>query len=123
CVRWQRGSQVVRQQLKSMPAAAVVVVIAFIDDIAVNIWNHNLLTNDAEFLVFPVAYTLIPIAAGTAILRYGLYSIDFIISRAIVYIAFTAILAGLYTGSTASLQRVFVAITGQSSDAAIVIAV
>ena len=122
-LRWQRGSQVVRQQVKWMAAAAVVVVIAFIGDIAVNIWNHNLLTNDAEFLVFAVAYTLIPIAAGTAILRYGLYSIDFIISRAIVYIAFTAILAGLYTGSTASLQRVFVAITGQSSDAAIVIAV
>ena len=122
-LRWRRGSQVVRQQVKWMAAAAAVVVIAFVGDIAVNIWNHNLLTNDAEFLVFTVAYTLIPIAAGTAILRYGLYSIDFIINRAIVYIAFTAILAGLYAGFTASLQRVFVALTGQSSDAAIVISV
>ena len=35
----------------------------------------------------------------------------------------TAILAGLYAGLTVSLQRVFVAFTGQSSDAAIIISV
>jgi GAF domain-containing protein len=122
-LRWQRASPLVRQQVKWMAAAAVVVVVAFIGDIAVNIWNHDVLNNDAEFLVFTLTYTLIPVAAGTAILRYGLYSIDFIINQAIVYIAFTAILAGLYTGFTATLQRVFVAVTGQSSDAAIVITV
>ena len=122
-VRWRRAGPVLRQQVKWMAAAAAVVVIAFIGDIAINIANHDLLTNDAEFLVFTLTYTLVPIAAGTAILRYGLYSIDFIINRAIVYIAFTAILAGLYTGFTATLQHVFVALTGQSSDAAIVITV
>ena len=118
-VRWRRAGQLLRQQLKWMAAAAAAVVLAFVGDIAVNIWNHNLLSNDAEFLV----YTLVPIAAGAAILRYGLYSIDFIINRALVYIAFTAILAGLYTGFTATLQHLFVALTGQSSEAAIVITV
>ncbi len=122
-VRWRRGGPVLRQQLKWMAAAAAAVVLAFIGDIAVNVWNHDLLTNDAEFLVFTLTYTLVPIAAGAAILRYGLYSIDFIINRALVYIAFTAILAGLYTGFTATLQHVFVTVTGQSSDAAIVITV
>src|SRR2546426_4039239 len=119
-VRWRRAGQVLRQQLKWMAAAAAAVVLAFVGDIAVNIWNHNLLSNDAEFLVFTLTYTLVPIAAGAAILRYGLYSIDFIINRALVYIAFTAILAGLYTGFTATLQHLFVALTGQSSEAAIV---
>src|SRR5207253_2379668 len=91
--------------------------------IVVNIYNHELLKNDAEFLIFTLTYTLIPIAAGTAILGYGLYEIDLIIRRAIVYVALTAILAGLYTAFTATLQRVFVALTGQSSDAAIVITI
>ena len=112
-----------RQQVKWMAAAAALVVIAFVGDIAINIYNHDLLKNDAEFLVFTLTYTLIPIAAGTAILGYGLYEIDLIIRRAIVYIAMTAILAGLYTAFTATLQRLFVVLTGQSSDAAIIITV
>ncbi|TMF37829.1 MAG: hypothetical protein E6I27_08270 [Chloroflexi bacterium] len=122
-LRWRRGRAVLRQQVKWMAAAAVVVVLAFIGDIVVNIYNHELLKNDAEFLIFTLTYTLIPIAAGTAILGYGLYEIDLIIRRAIVYVALTAILAGLYTAFTATLQRVFVALTGQSSDAAIVITI
>src|SRR2546426_515967 len=122
-VRWRRAGQVLRQQLKWMAAAAAAVVLAFIGDIAVNIWNHNLLSNDAEFLVFTLTYTLVPIAAGAAILRYGLYEIDFIINRAIVYIALTAILAGLYAAFTGTLQRIFGSAAGQSSDAAIVITV
>ena len=122
-LRWRRGGSVLKQQVKWMAAAAVVVVAAFIGDIVINIWNHDFLKNDAEFLVFTLTYTLVPVAAGIAILRYGLYSIDFIINQAIVYIVFTAILAGLYAGITATLQRVFVAVTGQSSEAAIVITV
>src|SRR5207248_1116182 len=120
-LRWRRGSTVLRQQVKWMAAAAAVVVLAFIGDIAINIYNYDLLTNDAESLVFTLTYALVPLAAGTAILGYGLYEIDLIIRRAIVYVALTAILAGLYTAVTATLQRVFVALTGQSSEAAIVI--
>ncbi len=122
-VRWRRAGALVRQQLKWMAAAGGLVVIAFIGDTAFNIVRPNVISNDAEFLIFSLTYIAVPMAAGTAILRYGLYSIDFIINRAIVYIAFTAILAGLYTGFTATLQRVFVALTGQSSEAAIVITI
>jgi hypothetical protein len=112
-----------RQQIKWMAAAAAVVVVAFIGDIVVNIINPHLIENDAEFLVFALTYTLVPIAAGASILRYRLYEIDLIINRAIVYLALTAILAGVYTGFTAMLQRLFVQLTGQSSEAAIVITV
>src|SRR3989442_12325614 len=118
-VRWRRAGQLLRQQLKWMAAAAAAGGLAFVGDIAVKIRDHNLLSNDAEFLVFTLTYTLVPIAAGAAILRYGLYSIDFIINRALVYIAFTAILAGLYTGFTATRQHLFVALMGQSSEPAI----
>ena len=122
-VRWRRGGPVLRQQIKWMAAAAAVVVVAFIGDIVVNIVNPHLIENDAEFLVFALTYTLVTVAAGFSILRYRLYEIDLIINRAIVYITLTAILAGAYAGFTATLQRLFVQITGQSSDAAIVITV
>jgi hypothetical protein len=122
-VRWRKGGPVLRQQIKWMAAAATVVVVAFIGDIVINIVKPHLLENDAQFLVFALTYTLVTVAAGTSILRYRLYEIDLIINRAIVYIALTAILAGAYAGFTATLQRLFVQITGQSSDAAIVITV
>ncbi len=64
---------------------------------------------------------LLPIAIGIAITRYHLYDIDEIINRTIVYGALTAILAGLFTASITLSQRAFSAVTGERSDAAIVV--
>ena len=44
-----------------------------------------------------------------------------IISRTLVYLPLTAILAGTYAALVAFLQRVFVALTGDTSDAVIVL--
>jgi hypothetical protein len=55
------------------------------------------------------------------VLRYRLYDIDLIINRTLVYVFLVGILGGLYTASIAFFQRVFVAFTGNTSDAAIVI--
>ena len=121
-LRWRRAGSILRQQLKWMTAAATLVAGAFVADVALNIWNQEFV-RQFEFIVFIVAYVSIPFAAGASILRYGLYEIDLIINRAIVYVALTAILAGLYAGFTASLQKLFIAATGQSSDAAIIITV
>jgi len=66
------------------------------------------------------AVTALPLAVGIAILRYRLYEIDVIINRTLVYGLLTAALAGLYTAALAFFQRLFVAVTGQGSDLAIV---
>jgi hypothetical protein len=68
-----------------------------------------------------LALALPPIAITIAILRYRLYDIDAIISRAFVYGALTALLAGIYTASIRLFNAVFVATTGESSDIALVI--
>jgi hypothetical protein len=68
-----------------------------------------------------LCFALLPIAIGVAITRYHLYDIDEIINRTIVYGALTAILAGLFTASITLSQRVFSAVTGERSDAAIVV--
>ena len=62
-----------------------------------------------------------PIAVAIAITRADLFDIDVIISRTLVYLPLTAILAGTYAALVAFLQRVFVALTGDTSDAVIVL--
>lgn len=75
-------------------------------------------------IAFPVSglsLLLIPASVGIAVLRYHLWNIDFIINRTLVYVPLTAIIAGGYSAGVALLQEVFVAVTGQRSDAAIVL--
>jgi hypothetical protein len=64
--------------------------------------------------------TLIPLSIGVAILRSGLYEIDIIINRTLVYGPLTAMLVALYFGGIVLLQRVFVALTGEKSTLAVV---
>jgi hypothetical protein len=73
------------------------------------------------WVLFFVTASLFPAAVGAAILRYRLYDIDRIISRTFVYGMLTAILAGLFTASVGLSQRLFVALTGETSDAAIIL--
>jgi hypothetical protein len=62
-----------------------------------------------------------PIAVAIAITRADLFDIDVIIGRTLVYLPLTAILAGMYAALVSFLQRVFVALTGDTSDAVIVL--
>lgn len=63
----------------------------------------------------------IPVSIGIAILRYRLYDIDPIINRTLVYGGVTAVLGALYTALVTFLNRFFISVTGQKSDAAYVI--
>jgi hypothetical protein len=56
---------------------------------------------------------LIPLSIGVAILRSGLYEIDIIINRTLVYGALTLMLALVYVGGVTATQAVFTALTGQ----------
>jgi len=48
----------------------------------------------------------LPVAIGTAILKYRLYAIDRIISRTVSYVLVTGAVAGVYLGCVALLTRV-----------------
>ena len=115
-VRYRRGDSVVRAQLRWMAVIAVAVVVSFT---LANVFEPN---GDLFFGIGVTAIACLPIAIGVAISRYRLYDIDLIINRAIVYGSLTAILAGLFTAGVGLAQRLFVNFTGQSSDAAIVLA-
>ena len=66
------------------------------------------------------AFTCLPIAIAIAIMKYRLYEIDTLVSRALVYVPLVAILGGVFAAGTALLQRLFVQYTGDTSDAAVV---
>lgn len=109
-VRYEQAPPEVRQQLKWVATAVAV----FAASLVLSILLPPL---DTFAWVMPI----IPISVGIAVLRYRLYDIDVIISRALVYIPLTALLGGLYAASVALFQRLFVSVTGETSDAAIVI--
>jgi hypothetical protein len=53
-------------------------------------------------------------------LKYRLYNIDLLINRTLVYGSLTAVLALVYFGSVVLFQELFVTLTGQESQLAVV---
>ena len=117
-VRFRTAAGTERQQLKWFAYAASIVMVFFV---ATGFGLFSYLGGVLASLVAVVVMDLIPISVAIAILRYRLYDIDLIISRALVYIPLTGLLGGLYAASVALFQRVFIALTGDRSDGAIVI--
>lgn len=112
-LRLRRSVGVQRQQLKWVAGAAsfasvTVFVYAFIGDPIVQY---------AQIL----GLILVPVSFGLAMRRYRLYEIDRILGRTFVLGGATALLAGVYTASIGLMQRVFIALTGERSDAAVVL--
>lgn len=112
-MRLRSSSGIQRQQLKWVALAAsftsvMVFLYAFIDDPLVQY---------AQI----VGLVLVPLAFGAAMRRYRLYDIDRILDRTLVLGGATALLAGLYTASIGLMQRVFIALTGERSDAAVIL--
>jgi hypothetical protein len=107
-----RGAE--RQQLKWFVYSVAVLVIGFLAAF-LGFGLHSV----AWFLGI-AAFNFLPVAAGIAILRYRLYDIDFLINRTLVYSALTTALALVYVGSIVLLQGLFRALTGETSQLAVV---
>jgi hypothetical protein len=70
--------------------------------------------------MLPLIMVLIPLSVGVAMLRSGLFDIDVVINRTLVYGGLTAILALVYLGGVVGLQAVLRVLTGQESTLAVV---
>jgi hypothetical protein len=70
--------------------------------------------------LFAVLILLLPLSLAVAITRHRLFDIDVIINRALVYGSLTGALVVVYFGGVALLQGLFRALTGQTSNLAIV---
>ncbi|HXI45002.1 MAG TPA: hypothetical protein VNH13_01745, partial [Candidatus Acidoferrales bacterium] len=78
-------------------------------------------TAEAILVATLVAAGLVPVTAAIGMFRDHLFDTELILNHALVYVPLTGFLAGLYAASVALFQRVFVALTGDTSDVAIVL--
>ncbi|MFL5685373.1 MAG: hypothetical protein ACJ77D_04905 [Chloroflexota bacterium] len=116
-LRYRRGDIVEQAQIRWIALSGAFVAAAFV----VASFQITPISDWAWALGFAFLSCL-PIAIGVAVTRYRLYEIDRLINRTLVYGSLTAILAGIFTAGIGLAQRVFIATTGENSDAAIVLA-
>jgi hypothetical protein len=112
-LRFSRSRGVERQQLKWFVYTGVLTVVLFFCPLVPALSN---LGSILQILAAP----LLPVAAGVAILRHRLYDVDTLINRTLVYGLLTVSLVLVYGGGVVVLQQLFVALTGQGSQLAIV---
>ena len=111
-IRYRSAGPIERLQLRWVAFAAIIAAIFA---------PLGFAEQEAPQALFILALCGLPIAAGVAILRYHLFEIDLLINRTLVYVTLTAILAGIYTASVTLMQRLFIAVTGERSDAVFVL--
>lgn len=121
-VRYHRSNDRERAQLRWIAVSVVLIALAGVPFVVVRYGlQADYATGHALLATALIAGCLLPLAAAVAILHHRLYDIDLILNRALVYVPLTAILAGLYAAGVALFQRLFVAVTGDRSDGAVVI--
>lgn len=110
-VRFRRSRGIKRQQLKWFLYAA-----AFIPVSA----GSDFLPRLLDDLVFGLILVGLPLAIGFAVLKHRLYDIDVVINRTLVYGTLTAMLALVYFGGVAGLQRLLSPVVGEGNGPAVV---
>src|SRR5215469_1562748 len=100
-VRYRRAGPVEREQIRWVAWAACAFVGIYLFGF-IPFLPRAFTDSEAMIVITTLAYSLVPVAIGFAILRHRLYDIDVIISRTVVYgllsAAFTAVYAGIVLG-------------------------
>jgi signal transduction histidine kinase len=91
-IRWRRSKGEERRKLKLFAYAIIflavsVLLISVLSEPASPTWT---------LILFAVALAFVPISAAIGILRYSLYDIEFVISRALVYGVLAAFITAVY---------------------------
>lgn len=118
-VRYRSADRHVRQQMKWILLATSIVTVALAYGAVLKIVAGANFT--LALTPFAVSMVALPVAIGVAMHTSGLFDVDLIINRTLVYATITAILGGLYVAGIELTQRLFVIYTGQTSDTAIVV--
>ncbi len=101
--RFRRSSGVERQQLKWLAWVAIPMVIGFLVAPPYPIAGWDVVAS-IGWAVGIIGLAAIPLVTTIAILRHGLWEIDTIINRTLVYGALSAVLAAMYAATVLALQ-------------------
>src|SRR6266581_1845715 len=102
--RYKRVSTPVQRQQTKWVMLGVVAAFGFYIGLLVISPISELIPSFINTIILPVAFLLIPLSIGFAILRFRLYDIDIIIHRTLVYSTLTVVLAVIYEVSVFTLQ-------------------
>ncbi len=103
--RSRRGSAVARHQIKWLAYSGCLVALALVPSTALSL-TPGTAARIAAGVVMSAALTM-PAAVAIAVLRYRLYDIDRVVSRAVAYAILTGLLAALYAGLVLLATEVF----------------
>ena len=92
-LRYRRGATEERQQVKWLIASVIIYLVGFAASLVPTFLGHPI-----QWLqdVAVVGLALIPVAAAVAVLKYRLYDIDIVISRALAYGALAVFITAVY---------------------------
>ncbi len=118
-VRFRRSTGVVRQQLKWLTFAGVVVAVLYVVTMAISLLGSPASSGAPGWLqplqsLSLLSFTLLPIGIGIAVQRYRLFDIDVVINRTLVYTSLSGILALAYLAAVLLLQLVVSPLTSSS---------
>jgi len=108
-LRFKRSTGVQRQQMKWFTLAVGV-------NIVLQPANLILFADDSENTMFGIGVVFLALAIGSAVLRRGLYEIDRIINRTLVYGSLSAATVGLYLALVVAFGWLARTIAGQGSN-------
>ena len=104
-LRFARSGENERQQMKWLTYGSAV---------AIGLVVVSVVVNDPTNFLFAAAIICFPLSIGISILRYRLYDIDRLISRTLIYLLLSALLALTYLALVFGLQFVLQGITENS---------
>jgi hypothetical protein len=114
--RFRRARGDERQQYKWFTFAAALFPVALVVvQILDAVFGQASTADTIGSTITGIVATAIPIATAVAVLRYRLYEIDRIVSRAVVYGVLTVVLGGVYVGLVLASEAVFTSVARGSS--------
>ena len=110
-VRARRAVGIERQQLRWFTSSIAAIVAAVGGGLLLSLLLPTLGATGLIWIPAIVAFPLVPLAIGVAVLRYRLFEIDRIISRTIGYAIVTLTLVVVFAGAVLGLQTVLEPLT------------